>query len=914
MIGLIDSHAIEGPSVYSHRPVIKLTLDLGPYANRNTCQLNQFNEKLLQALPSLRSHYCSRGYPGGFLERLEEGTFLGHVVEHLILELLNLCGMKSGYGKTITGPGPGQAEVIFESNSYSPSVYVAQFAIAFINELLQGKIPTLDGFQGRVDRIRQLYEPGPSTEAIINEARRRHIPVSILEEGSSLLLLGYGALQKRVRATLTSDTGCLAADLAGDKALAKKLLYRAGIPTPRGEVVTNHCEAVQAATRLGCPVVIKPCDANQGKGVSLNLNNPDEIVEAFNLASRYSSRVLVEEYITGRHYRILVVEGRMVAAARRLPAKVTGNGSQNVAELIELVNRDWQRGVGHARSLTRISPDEELIATLSRKGIGLDYCPRNGEKVILRENSNLSTGGTAWDVTFKVHPANADLAERAAAVLGLNPAGIDLVSPDLGKPLEDSGGAVIEVNAAPGIRMHLYPSRGRGNNVASAIVSGLFPGNSNGRIPIVSITGTNGKTTTARLLAHIWRQTGKTVGLASTGGVYIGDKQVYRGDTTGPRSARMVLDDPAVEVAILETARGGIIRAGLGYDRSDLSIVTNISEDHFGQDRINSIEDLVFVKSLLVEAVNPGGTVVLNGDDPNVLKMMPRASVPVTLFSQKEDNLFFIRHIGSGGKGLTVRHGWLFWSADNRFQRLIPVDRIPLTFNGLARHNLENAMAAAAAALSMKLPRALVARGLENFAPTAEHIPGRVNLYHLKDGDVLLDYGHNPAAMAATLQFASKLGYRRMAGVIGVPADRSDELIARCGERCAPYLDRVIFKEDRDLRGRQPGQTARLLKEGFMRLNPSPSYMHVVLDELEAVKLALKDLRKGDLLIIFYEEREPIHQVVEHLAAQTLRKKESEEKGSEESEENLLDKRRQNRSLTFPLTGEQRGSKEMMAE
>jgi cyanophycin synthetase len=859
---IIEMHTLNGPNIYSRRPVIKLTLDLGGLAQRPTRQLNGFNRRLLQLLPSLRSHYCSRGCPGGFVERLEEGTYLGHVVEHVILELLHRCGMEAGYGKTITTARPGQVEVIFEYGSYWPSAYLARAAVKLVSALLAGQAPSLEGLTERVDLIRQRCEPGPSTAAIIAEAKRRDIPVTLLQEGTSLLLLGFGALQKRVQATLTSETGCLAADLAGDKIMTKKLLDRAGIPTPRGEVALSPSQAVEAARRLGVPVVIKPCDANQGKGVSLNLIGSEAVRKAYHLAARYGSRVMVEEYIIGRHYRLLVISGRLVAASRRLPAQVIGDGKHTVAELAEQLNRDPKRGIGHARPLTKIKLDQEVKAVLARQGKSVDYLPRPGETVLLRENANLSTGGTAWDVTFKVHPDNAALAVRAASIIGLDVAGIDLVAPDLAEPVKPGSGAVIEVNAAPGIRMHLYPSRGRGRNVAAMILAALFPGDDTGRIPVVSITGTNGKTTTARLVAHMIQQTGKTVGLTTTEGVFIGGRPVYKGDTTGPRSARMVLDDPSVEAAVLETARGGIIRDGLGYDKSDVAVVTNISADHLGQDDLETIEDLVFVKSLLVEAVRPGGAVVLNADDPNVLKMIPRARAPVTLFTLKEDNLVFLRHLAAGGKGLTVRDSALFWVSGSEWVQLLPVRQIPLTFNGLAVHHLQNAMAAAAAALSLNLPRETVVQGLETFRPTSEQNPGRGNIFILERGRALLDYGHNPAALEATLQFASRIGCRRLIGVVGVPGDRSDDLIRLCGQACAPYLDKVIFKEDLDLRGRPPGETARLLREGYLRSHPSSRNVHTVLDELKAVELGLRLLDRNDLLVIFYEHRKPIEKLL----------------------------------------------------
>ena len=854
---------MEGPNIYSYRPILRLIVDLGPEAAKDTRDLKDFTVSLLKKLPSLRAHHCSRGYPGGFVERVEEGTYLGHVLEHVILELMHRCGLPAGYGKTLSGLKPGQAEVLIEYSFHRPVLYLSHIAVKLINAVLAREELTLEGIREKVDRIRQRFEPGPSTAAIAAEAKRRGIPVTLLQEGSSLLQLGYGAAQKRVQATLTSETGCLAADLAEDKCRAKEFLMRSGIPTPRGKAVMNEHQAVAEAQKLGVPVVVKPCDSNQGKGVSLNLFSPEAGAEAYHLARHYSPRVMVEEYITGRHYRLLVVGGRMAAAARRLPAQVTGDGNSSIAGLIERLNADPRRSFGHARPLTRVRLDSETRAVLARQGVDEHYCPGPGEIVLLRENANLSTGGVSWDVTFKVHPANAVLAERAAASIGLDVAGIDLVAPDIAVPVQPGTGAVIEVNAAPGIRMHLHPTRGRASNAAVPILDMLFPGGSNGRIPIAAISGTNGKTTTARLLAGILKLTGKTVGLTTTEGVFIGEHRVCEGDTTGPFSARLVLEDPCVDAAVLETARGGIIRGGLGFDRSDVAVITNISEDHLGQDGLETIDDLIFVKSLLVETVHRRGAVVLNAEDPNVLKMIPRAGAPVILFATRDDNLALLRHLNDGGRGITIRNGFLFWVCGNRWQKLTQLKDIPAAVNGLAQHQLQNILAAAAAALALKVPRALVVRGISSFSSSREQNPGRLNLYELHKGRMILDYGHNPAALEATLQYARRLRCRRLVGVIGVPGDRSDALIKRCGEACAPYLDRIIIKEDCDLRGRAPGETAGLLRDGCRESGVPAGNISIILSEIDAVEAGLQLLEEGDLLVVFYEKRLPIESLLQ---------------------------------------------------
>lgn len=850
--------AIEGKNMYCNRPVIVLQLDLQEYGQCYTNEIEEFTKHLLKHLPGLEEHFCSRGKRGGFVERLTEGTLLGHVVEHIALELQYLVGSDVVYGKTRWLADPSLYEIVFEYEVQECGYLAARQAVQLVEAILQEQPWSLEDNLWQLQKLMAAYALGPSTKAIIAACRKRNIPVLRLGSGS-LLQLGYGHKQQRVQATITARTSCIAADIAGDKTLTKLLLNDLGIPTPKGRIALSLEEALLEARKIGSPVVIKPYNGNQGKGVALNLRTPQEITAAFQVAKNYSDKVLVEEYVRGKHYRVLVVNQQIVAVAERIPTFVTGDGIHTIKQLINITNQDPLRGYEHEKPLTKITIDPELILVLTKNGLTLDYIPPAGEKVCLRENANLSTGGIAVDVTAQIHAGNTSLILRAVQAIGLDVAGVDLVTADIGKPVEEEGGAIIEINAAPGIRMHHYPSKGEPRDVGGAIVDYLFPAPENGRIPLAVVTGTNGKTTTTRLLAHMLRNEGHLVGYTTTSGVYIGEEVILKGDTTGPLSAQAVLRDTRVTAAVLETARGGIIRGGLGYDFADVAVVTNITEDHLGQDGIETLEELADIKGLVLDALAKKGTAVLNADDPLVVSLAHRARGQVIYFSQKAENIIVRRHLGIGGTAVFVSGGQVVAATGPVVRKLVPVKDIALTRGGQVIYNLENALAATAAALALGVSQPDISNALMHFGSKRHDNPGRLEIYEVKGVTVVIDYGHNPAGYEQVLRWAKKLNKVAIRGVIGVPGDRPDATIIKAGAVAGRYCQWIYIKEDCDLRGRQQGEVAQLLRQGVLSEDKAKiKGLRIEYEEIKAFKEALEDSRPGEMVIIFYEQLEPV--------------------------------------------------------
>lgn len=848
---ILKTRVIEGRNVWTHSPVLVARLYLAPGERKTTDKIPGFAETVLKLLPGLAEHTCGRGYPGGFAERLREGTMLGHVVEHIAIELQVQSGFHANFGKTFRGDKPGVWEVIFEYSTPQLGKAALETAVAFVSAVLKGNSFCVAEALARLRELGAATKPGPSTESILNACRQRGIPVLSLDDG--LYQLGYGCCQQRIQATITSQTSALAVDTAHHKEATRKLLKAAGLPVPAGRVVSTLQEALTAAGELGYPVVIKPCRGNHGKGVVLDIKNEQELGTAFKLAKIHDQEVMVEKYIRGRHYRVLVIDGKMAAAAERFPASVIGDGVHTIRELVEIANQDPRRGKGHNLPLTRLEVDPISILELKRQGYHPDSRPERGVEVFLRRNANLSTGGSAVDVTDQVHPQNAWMAGRAARILGLDVAGVDIVTSDIQKPLEGNG-VLIEVNAAPGFRMHLSPNEGTPRDVGKQLVEYLFPPGSQVSIPVISITGTNGKTTATRILGHLFQQQGLNVGMTTTGGVYINNNCILEGDTTGPESARTVLQDPTVEIAILETARGGILRGGLGYDLADVAVVTNIGSDHLGQDGIESLEDLFWVKSLVVEAVKDDGYVVLNADDSFAPRLAAASRGQVIYFSLHEDNVLVRRHLGAGGSAVFVRNGIVYYGCGKELVRLIRVKSIKAGMGGRALHNLENALAAAAAAYSCGLSPIAIRRGLRTFADN----PGRLMVYQIRDITIIVDYGHNGPAFQRIAEFARTLRPRRLTGVIGVPGDRRNDQIIQAGEVAGAKFDEVYIREDKDLRGRAPGETAKLLYTGVRRAGLHPGKVHIIPDIIDAFKESLQEAKPGDVVVVFYEELEPV--------------------------------------------------------
>ncbi|HHV78585.1 MAG TPA: cyanophycin synthetase [Firmicutes bacterium] len=855
---IIDIKAFEGRNIYCHRPVVLMTLDLEEFSNTTTADLDGFLERLLSTVPSLSSHHCSAGEPGGFVTRVKRGTYLGHVVEHLALELQALLGNRVIYGKTRLLQEPGTYAVIYEYECRPLALEAGRVAVNLVSALARQQPFNLDP---TIEHLRKIYyssELGPSTRAIAQAARARGIPVIRLNEGS-LLQLGYGAYQKRVLASLTSSTGCIAADIASDKLLTKRLLREMGIPVPAGGVATEESELEKLAEEFSYPLVVKPLDGNQGRGVSLNLTSLEELQKAFRIAKKYSSSVIVEKHIPGRHYRILVVGRQVVAVSEKIPAHVVGDGLHTISQLVELTNSHPRRGEHHEKPLTKIRIDEITLAVLARHGLTPEDIPAAGEVIYLRESANLSTGGVAIDATDEIHPANSEFAIRAAEITGLDVAGVDVVASHISVPISAGTGAVIEVNACPGLRMHLYPSRGMPRDVAGAIVDHLFPKPVESRIPIVAVTGTNGKTTVARMISHVLAQRGLTVGLACTDGIYMGHRKIRSGDCSGAMSAKHILMDPRAEAGVLEVARGGIIKEGLGFDTCDVAVVTNLAGDHLGQDGVETLEDLAFVKSLVVESVKRDGFVVLNADDPASQLIVSRASAPIIYYSRRSDNILIHRHVSQGGKAVVLQKGRLYLLEAKRMEKLFTMRSVPACLNGRLPHNVDNLLAATAACLGLGLPAEDMAAAFRTFKSDPLCNPGRFNLFQLDNGaELIVDYGHNPPALRQALPAAR--GFCRNSGrlfsIVACPGDRRDEDIRMLGRVSGELSDYVIIKEDKDLRGRTPGETASLIRQGVIDSGLSIEKCWVEPDEEAAIRRALTLCKPGDVVILFYEKWE----------------------------------------------------------
>lgn len=851
--------ALEGPNAHCFSPVIQMEVNLGNYEGAQTNQFPTFITSLLELIPSLHEHHCSRGKPGGFVERLREGTLFGHVMEHVALEIQTLAGMGVIYGKTRRNRD-GLYDIIFEYECKEAALAAGRIAFRLVRALLEGGECHFKEGLAQVCRARERNALGPSTAAIVAAARERGIPWFRLGEGS-LIQLGYGSRQARVLATITSRTSCIGVDVATDKALTKFLLKEAGIQVPEGRIVETVEEAVEEARGLAGPVAIKPFNGNQGKGVSLNLRTRKEIRTAFRVAHGYSNQVLVERFIPGRHYRVLVVADRVVAVSERIPAHVTGDGRSTIAGLIEIANQDPARGEGHEKPLTRIRVDPVVLMVLARQKIGLEHVPRPGERIFLRENANLSTGGIAVDATGVIHPSTAELCVRAARVVGLDVAGIDIVISHVANPFTPGDGSVIEINAAPGIRMHHYPAQGQPRDAAGAIVDYLFPRGDKGRIPVVAVTGTNGKTTVTRLTGFILRQAGYVVGMTTSDGIQVDGRTVLAGDSTGPRSARLVLSDRSVDAAVLETARGGILRSGLSFDRSDVAVVTNLSEDHLGQDGVQTLEDLRHVKSLVVETVTRQGHGVFNADDPLVADMAEVCPGERAYFTTKPDNLTVRKHVSQGGKAVWLRGSSVVLSRSNVETVLCDLSDIPLVHGGRAMHHVENALAAVLACFCLGVSPAHIREGLARFGTDPAHNPGRLTTYDLNGRRVIIDYGHNVAGYEAIQKTARSLGLDPLLAVICVPGDRRNESVVNTGRVAGRGFDGVIIKEDADLRGRAPGEAARLLLEGVIQGGMAEESIRIILDEKGAVEEGVRQLLAAPVkegrspgLVIFYEK------------------------------------------------------------
>jgi cyanophycin synthetase len=861
---LVETRVYRGPSPYGYRPVIRLTLDLEELEQHPSNIIPGFVDRLLADVPTLGEHGCSYGEPGGFNRRLAEGTWFGHILEHVALELQCLAGTPVTYGKTRSAGREGVYHVIYSFEDEQVGRLAGQIALRYLRSILpEGYVDRLVApfdYTAELTELVRLAERvalGPSTRSLVEEAKRRNIPTLRLND-RSLVQLGWGVHQQRIQATVTSRTRHIAVEIAQDKQLTSSLLERAGLPVPQHERVRTVEEAVEAAEDIGYPVVVKPMDLSHGRGVALNLGDAQQVREAFEKAYDLSSDVLVEKYHKGNDHRVLVIDGHVVAVSERVPGHVVGDGQHTIKELLDRVNADPRRGVGHEKVLTRIEIDHQAERLLALAGYTLATVLKSGEVFMLRSTGNLSTGGTAVDKTDVIHPDNAEIAARAALVVGLDVAGIDLICEDISNSVREHGGVIVEVNAAPGFRMHVSPTVGTPRNVAAPVIDMLFPTGAPARIPTAAITGTNGKTTTSRMLAHILKMSGKRVGLTTTDGIYIDGERILKGDMTGPWSARVVLTDPTVEAAVLETARGGILREGLGWDRCDVGCVLNVSADHLGLAGVDTLDDLAFVKRLIVEVVRDGGTSVLNADDPLVRRMVSHAEGRIMYFSRSAANEVVREHVRSGGRAAVLEQGvngemLSIYDGD----RHIPVTwthLIPATFEGKAKFNVENALAAAAMAYALGASLEHIRQGLRTFTASFFQAPGRCNVFDEHPFRVIVDYGHNPAAMEKMVEFVRGLRKGRAIAALMAAGDRRDDDIRTVARVAARGFDVFVLKEDENLRGRPPGETAGLLRDGLLEAGIAPERLITQLVEAAAVEHALAIAEPGDLVVIFADD------------------------------------------------------------
>ena len=853
---ILKTQTLRGPNYWSIRrnKLIQMLLDLEELTEKPSNELPGFYEGLTRILPSLIEHHCSRGHRGGFFERVKEGTLMGHIVEHVALELQELAGMPVGFGRTRESSTPGVFNVVFEYVEEQAGRYAGRAAVRLCKSIVEtGTYPAHELEQDLTDlkELRSNTALGPSTETIIKEAEARKIPWMWLS-ARAMLQLGYGANQKRIQATISNKTSILGVELACDKEGTKTILENAGVRVPKGTVIEYLDELEQAIADIGgYPIVIKPLDGNHGRGITININDYLEAETAYDLASKASKSrsVIVERYYQGNDHRVLVIDYKVVAVAERVPAHVVGDGQSTIREAIERTNQDPKRGDGHDNVLTKIVIDKTSQAVLEKQGYDLDSVLPAGKIAYLRATANLSTGGVAIDRTDEIHPENLWLAQRVAKIIGLDIAGIDIVTSDISKPIRETGGVIVEVNAAPGFRMHAAPSQGLPRNVGASVLEMLFPNRASTTIPIVAITGTNGKTTTTRLTAHIYRQTGKIVGFTATDGIYIQEYLVEKGDNTGPYSAGAILKDPTVEVAVLETARGGILRSGLAFESCDVGVVLNVAADHLGLGGIDTIEQMARLKGVVAETVRPGGYAVLNADDPLVVEMAEKVSCKVAYFSMNPDNPIIVEHTRRNGLAAIYENGYLCILEGRWTLRVEKAVNIPMTMGGMAPFMIANALASCLATFAQGVDIENIRRGVRTFTVSAEQIPGRMNLFDLGEYHALVDYAHNPHGYQAVGSFVRNWDGNRI-GVVGGPGDRRDEDLILLGNISAQIFDRIIIKEDADPRGRKPGEVADLISKGICQQNPSLKY-EIVLQEAKAIETALDYAEANNLVVVF---------------------------------------------------------------
>ncbi len=845
---IVEIKTLRGPNYWSNyrKKLIVMKLDLQELEELPTNKIPGFLGRLEGLFPTMASHRCSKDHEGGFFERVEEGTWMGHVIEHIALELQTLAGMEVGYGRTRGTGTKGVYNVVFSYMEGNVGVYAAKASVNIAQALVDSKPYDLTEDIRTMRKMREHDRFGPSTGSIVDEAVARNIPYIRLNS-ESLVQLGYGKNQVRFRATMTNRTSSIAVDLASNKDETKRMLQDAAIPVAKGLCIMYEEEVKQAIASIKFPLVFKPLDGNHGKGASINVKTEEEAMAAFHHAKKYSRKIIVEKFITGYDFRVLVINHRFIAAALREPAHVIGDGASTIRQLIDLENKDPRRGYGHENVLTEITIDRETEEQLAKVNYSLDTVLKKGEQCYLKGTANLSTGGTSTDVTDTMHPTNIFICERISRVIGLDICGIDIMANNLSEPLETSGGVVLEVNAAPGFRMHLAPANGLPRNVAAPVIDMLYPPGKNCRIPIIAITGTNGKTTTTRLIAHIVKNNGYRVGFTTSDGIYVQNSMLTKGDTTGPVSAEFILKDPTVEFAVLETARGGILRSGLGFGMCDVGVVTNIQEDHMGLSDINTLRDMANVKGVVVKSIKRDGYAVLNADNDYCVILGKNADCNVAYFSLNENNPVIKAHCRKGGIAAIYENGFITIKKGEWKFRVDKVSNIPLTFGGKVSFMIANVLAATLASYVYGFPIEDIKMNLETFIPSAAQTPGRMNIFDFKEYKVLIDFAHNADGFRGIKEFLSGIDSPYKIGIITGTGDRRDEDIRDMGRISSEMFDHIIIRQDKFLRGREADDIVKLLVEGIKEKNPKQSYEYIP-KEVEALKHALSLAKPGTFI------------------------------------------------------------------
>jgi len=841
---------MNGPNYWSvkrHKLIVML-LDLEELEDRPTNLIDGFLERMQALMPSLYEHRCSEGVAGGFFSRVKDGTWMGHVIEHIALELQTLAGMDTGFGRTRESDKRGVYHVVFSYYEAKAGIYTAKAAVRIAEALIAGEEYDLQKDIQELREIREDERLGPSTGSIVDEAIKRKIPYIRLNR-HSLVQLGYGKNQKRVQATVASTTSSIAVEIACDKEETKNLLEAAEIPVPRGRIIYDEEDMQAAIDKIGYPIVLKPVNGNHGKGATTNIRTWDDAVVALAAAKKYGRAVICEKFITGRDFRLLVINYKFVAAALRTPAAVIGDGKHTIQELIDIVNQDPRRGYGHEKVLTSIKVDDFTMDILNKKEYTLDTVLADKEELWLKPTANLSTGGTATDVTDFVHPTNVFMAERIARIIGLDICGIDIMAPDLSVPITENSGAILEVNAAPGFRMHLDPTEGLPRNVAEPVIDMLYPPGTSARIPIIAISGTNGKTTTTRLIAHIVKQMGHKVGYTTTDGVYIQNQLMVKGDCTGPVSAEFVLKDPTVDFAVLECARGGLLRAGLGFHNCDVAVVTNVAADHLGLQGIDTIEKLARVKGVVPQTVFPEGYAILNADDDLVYAMREGLDCKVALFSLHEDNPRIKDHCAKGGLAAVYEHGYVTILKGGWKIRVEKVTNIPITFSGKAEFNISNVLGATLAAYVRDFKTEDIRLALQTFVPSPAMTPGRMNMFNFKNFTVMLDYAHNTHGIQAIGKYVQSVDAPLKVGIVAGVGDRRDEDIISLGEESAKIFDEIIIRQDKNLRGRTEEEMIELMTRGIKNIDPLKK-ITLFRKESEAIDHAIATAQKDSFIVV----------------------------------------------------------------